>query len=111
MVCGLKPDCSISRVVKNACNVAASPVMTDRLRDRDALQGFPGGRWRRRGVRRCRSDTSYSDLGITGITPVLGLFRSPLLPARKWPGTLADALWQLSPVRIIRCAHGITSSP
>ena len=50
-------------------------------------------------------------LGITGITPILGLFRCPLLPARKRPGTLADALWQLSPVGIIRCAHGISSSP
>src|SRR5664280_2823883 len=114
MVCGLKPDCSISRVVKNACNVAASPVMTDRLRDRDALQGFPSGWWRRRGVRRCRSDTSYSDLGITGITPILGLFRCPLLPVGKRPGTLADALRQLSRIGIIRRAHGdlfLSSSP
>src|SRR5664280_3348827 len=47
--------------------------------------------------------TSYSEVGITGITPILGLFRCPLLPARKRPGTLADALWQLSPVGIIRC--------
>src|SRR5674476_83811 len=47
----------------------------------------------------------------TGITPILGLFRCPLLPARKRPGTLADALWQLSPVGIIRCAQETSSSP
>ena len=40
-----------------------------------------------------RAGTSYSDLGITGITPILGLFRCLLLRAREGLWTWADALW------------------
>src|SRR5665811_1226834 len=87
----------MSRSVKNACRVGASALMAglpDALpaafRQQPSTPGTPTG-------------TSYSELGITGITPILGLFRCPLLPARKRLGTLADALWQLSPVGIIRC--------
>jgi len=32
---------------------------------------------------------AYSDIGINAITPILGLFRCPHLPARVRPGTLA----------------------
>src|SRR5258706_8139008 len=68
--------------------------------ERDAARGrrdrtCPGqaGRGPRRG-------TGYSDLGITGITPILGLFRSPLLCTRDGPVTWYDALSWLSPVGI-----------
>src|SRR6478672_5885203 len=47
--------------------------------------------------------TSYSELGITGITPILGLFRYPLPCARDGPATWDDLLWRLSPLGIIRC--------
>src|SRR5436305_1036523 len=55
---------------------------------------------RRRGVARpgpavaeWLADTSYSELGITDITPILGLFRCPLLRARDGPVAWDDALW------------------
>ena len=54
--------------------------------------------------------TSYSELGITGITPILGLFRYPLPCAREGPATWDDALWRLSPVGIIRCGRCLASS-
>src|SRR5664280_470574 len=109
MVWGLASSCRDSRSVKNACRVGASAVMAA-----DRRGGGPGGRRPNRTTRVIRSGTSYSDLGITGITPILGLFRCPLLPVGKRPGTLADALRQLSRIGIIRRAHGdlfLSSSP
>src|SRR5271165_4389640 len=107
MVCGLARRWAISRSVKNACMVAAI-----------AVTGIPPVRCRaggrpRRAVRGRRAGTSYSDIGITGITPILGLFRRPPLRTLDGPGTWADALWLLSPVGIIRCVTCVdgTSSP
>jgi hypothetical protein len=59
------------------------------------------GPWQARPVKRVY--TSYSEIGIAGITPILGLFRCPLLRARDGPVTWDDGLWRLSPVGIIRC--------
>src|SRR5947207_7763441 len=61
------------------------------------------GRWPRQEARGPRTDTSYPDLGITGITPILGLFRYLLPRAHDGPATWDDALSRLSPVGIIRC--------
>src|SRR6266566_3701285 len=81
------------------------------------MTGLRGGRaaagLRARAGRGWRSGTSYSEIGITGITPIPGLFRYPFLRARKRPGTWADALWCLPPVGIIRCvscADGTSSA-
>src|SRR5260370_11044171 len=88
----------------------------------------PGERWRRPGRRpgRCRpaaaalpvpsvlgrlTGTSYSDVGITGITPIPGLFRYLLLCARDGPVAWDDALSRLSLAGIIRCvscAHEVS---
>src|ERR1035437_4235898 len=87
----------MSRSVKKASMVGANVLIAV------LLPSAAGVRRPAPTVRDRPADTSYSELGITGITPILGLFRCPLLPARKRPGTLADALWQLSPVGIIRC--------
>src|SRR5450759_3565828 len=104
MVRGLAWRCLPSRSVKNACSVGAIRVMSEcrvgPLTRRSLDEPRPG-----RAVPGRRTDTNYSDLGITGITPILGLFRCPLLPARKRPGTLDDALWQLSPVGIIPVSY------
>src|SRR5674476_277746 len=97
MVCRLARLWIISRSMKNVSRVGASALI-GLLR-----QGVPVAGQRAPSAPEPRTGTGYSELGITGITPILGLFRCPLLPARKRPGTLADALWQLSPVGIIRC--------
>src|SRR5208282_6613794 len=97
MVRGLAPRCLASRSVKKACSVGAIAVM--------AL--FPG-RGRRGAVRRRpavparRTGTNYSDVGITGITPIPGLFRYPLPCPRDRPVTWYYVLPQLPPVGIIR---------
>src|SRR5665811_15387 len=97
MVFSLEPRWPMSRSVKNDCNSGANALMAaSRDGPRVGLRPVASAPARLLG-------TNYSELGITGITPILGLFRCPLLPARKRPGTLADALWQLSPVGIIRC--------
>src|SRR5450759_6019083 len=49
------------------------------------------------------TSTSYSDLGITGITPILGLFRYLLPCARDGPATWDDVLPRLLIAGIIRC--------
>src|SRR2546429_4049924 len=102
MVCGLAFFCRVSRSVKNACRVGASAVM--------ALP--PGGvRAVRRPARAARgrlTGTGYSDVGITGITPISGLFRYLFLCARDGSVAWDDALWRLSPAGIIQwvsCAH------
>src|SRR5947207_8797508 len=61
------------------------------------------GRWPRQEARGPRTDTSYPEIGITGITPILGLFRYLLPRAHDGPATWDDALSRLSPVGIIRC--------
>src|SRR6266480_471384 len=56
-------------------------------------------------------DTSYSDIGITGITPIPGLFRYPFPCARDGSVAWDDVLWRLSPAGIIRCvscAHEVS---
>src|SRR6266536_5889096 len=61
------------------------------------------GRSRPAVVRERPAGTSYPDLGITGITPILGLFRYLLPRAHDGPATWDDALSRLSPAGIIRC--------
>src|SRR5208282_2077888 len=102
-------DCrwAISRSVKNACRVGAR-VLTS------VLPGARPGAGRPAPSARARpTGTSYSEIGITGITPIPGLFRRPPLRALDGPGTWADALWLLSPAGIIRCVTCVdgTSSP
>src|SRR6266704_6486877 len=94
MVWPLAPRWPMSRSVKNACSVGASAVTV-------ALLG-PGGRRPAPSAPGPRSGTSYPDLGITGITPILGLFRYLLLCARDGSVTWDDVLSRLSPVGIIR---------
>src|SRR5258706_12641228 len=89
--------CRVRRPVKNACRVGPSAVMTPfpgRFRAARQPARAPQGRL---------TGTSYSEIGITGITPILGLFRSSLLCTRDGPVTWDDALSWLSPVGIIRC--------
>src|SRR5437899_9612680 len=91
----------MSGSVKNACSTGASVVMTDLPRVR-------AGRRRAASAPGRRASTSYSDVGITGITPISGLFRYLLLCARDGSVAWDDALWRLSPVGIIQwvsCAH------
>ena len=86
-VCGLAWRWAISRSVKKACRVGASGLMA-------ASQSLrPAGRRPGPSARARLTGTSYSDIGITGITPILGLFRYPLLCARDGPVTWDDALW------------------
>jgi hypothetical protein len=73
-------------VGKNACSVWASAVTASPATRRAAARLRPS-------TPVTPTGTSYSEIGITGITPILGLFRRPFLPARKRPGTWADALW------------------
>src|SRR5260370_6246213 len=101
-------DCrwAISRPVKNACRVGAR-VLTRVLPGARPGAGrpVPSARGRLTG-------TSYPEIGITGITPILGLFRYLLPRAHDGPATWDDALSRLSPVGIIRCvscAHGTSS--
>src|SRR5450759_3339504 len=98
MVAGLAPRSLISRPVKNSCTVPATAVMTPpAVRGRAAVRlRAPSARVRHRG-------TSYSDVGITGITPILGLFRYLLLCARDGPATWDDVLPRLLIAGIIRC--------
>src|SRR6266568_7132035 len=95
MVWPLAPRWPRSRSVKNACSVGASAV-TAVLRGRGGRRPVPSAPGP-------RSGTSYSDVGITGITPILGLFRYLLPRAHDGPATWDDALSRLSPAGIIRC--------
>src|SRR5271165_2645791 len=108
MVCRLARFWLISRWVKNASSVGPTALTAGAPRRRHpaARRRAPAGPGR-------PSGTSYSDIGITGITPILGLFRRPPLRTLDGPGTWADALWLLSPVGIIRCVTCVdgTSSP
>src|SRR5271169_2735927 len=102
MVCVLARRWPIRRSVKNACMVAAIAVIAGLL-VRDRAGGRP-----RRAARARRAGTSYSDVGITGITPISGLFRYLLLCARDGSVDWDDAFWRLSPAGIIQwvsCAH------
>src|SRR5215471_1738376 len=63
----------------------------------------PAGRQPAQAVPGPPAGTSYSDVGITGITPILGLFRYPLPCTCDGPVAWDDALSRLSPVGIIRC--------
>src|SRR5690348_13477860 len=98
MVAGLTRRWLISRSVKKPCRVGAIEVI-----------GVPpavtagAGRRPAPAVRVPPTGTSYSDVGITGITPISGLFRYLLLCARDGPVAWDDVLWRLSPVGIIRC--------
>src|SRR5215470_16027868 len=107
MVCPDARRCAMSRSVKNACNSGASALMTGH---RNAARGVP------RPVASASvspTDTSYPDLGITGITPIPGLFRYLLPRTHDGPATWDDALSRLSPAGIIRCvscADGTSSA-
>src|SRR6266849_8209989 len=79
------------------------------------MAGLRGGRaaagLRARAGRGWRSGTSYSDIGITGITPIPGLFRYPFPCTRDGPVAWDDALSRLSSAGIIRCvscAHEVS---
>src|ERR1039457_6615391 len=87
----------ISRWVKNDSSTGATAVIAS---SPGWLAAFlrPG-----RTARGWRAGTSYSDLGITGITPILGLFRYLLPCARDGPATWDDVLPRLLIVGIIRC--------
>src|SRR6266568_415032 len=106
MVSGLARRWAASRSVKNACMVAAIAV----------TGGLPaccrrGGGPPRPATPGRHAGTSYSDVGITGITPIPGLFRYPFPCTRDGPVTWDDALSRLSPVGIIRCvscAHEVS---
>src|SRR6266571_7535593 len=105
MVWGLAWRCRARRSVKNACRVGAK-VVNGRLSG-----GRGGGRPPVRAIPARRTGTSYSDIGITGITPIPGLFRYPFPCTRDGPVTWDDALSRLSPVGIIRCvscAHEVS---
>src|SRR5882757_5073085 len=58
--------------VKKDCRVGASALIGG------SLGGSAGGRRRVPSALGRRTSTSYSDVGITGITPIPGLFRYPL---------------------------------
>src|SRR6266568_2027083 len=77
--------------------VGAIAVMAG-LRGGRAAAGLPA-----RAGRVWRSGTSYSDVGITGITPIPGLFRYLLLCPRDGSVTWDDALSRRSLAGIIRC--------
>src|SRR6266478_1251276 len=107
MVCGLAWRWEISLSVKNPCRTGASGLMAV------ARSGMlaPGGPRPARAARGPLGGTSYSDIGITGITPIPGLFRYPFPCTRDGPVTWDDALSRLSPVGIIRCvscAHEVS---
>src|SRR6266849_80134 len=91
-------DCrwAISRPVKNACRAGAR-VLTSVLPGAHPGAGRPAPSARGR-----PTGTSYSDVGITGITPIHGLFRYPVLCARDGPVTWVDTLSRLSPAGIIQ---------
>src|SRR6266705_3020597 len=94
-----------SRSVKNACRVGAR-VLTSHLPGVPLAAGRPAPSARVR-----RTGTGYSDVGISGITPIPGLFRYPFPCTRDGPVTWDDALSRLSPVGIIRCvscAHEVS---
>src|SRR6266851_1589241 len=113
MVCSLACFWVIIRSVKNRCRIGARLAITD---PRASWRGAACGRWpfSRRpepavlDPPRC---TSYSDIGITGITPIPGLFRYPFPCTRDGPVAWDDALSRLSPAGIIRCvscAHEVS---
>src|SRR5712691_11401125 len=102
MVCWLARCWVISRSVKNDSRTGAMMLMTP------APGCVPAAWLPGRAARGWRAGTSYSDVGITGITPISGLFRYLLLCARDGSVAWDDALWRLSPVGIIQwvsCAH------
>src|SRR5260370_9738825 len=74
--------------------------------------GFPRPAGRRgREARGWFAGTSYSDVGITGITPIPGLFRYSFPCPRDGPVTWDDVLSRRSPAGIIRCvicAHEVS---
>src|SRR6266566_3750778 len=105
MVWGLAWRWRMSRSVKKPCRRGASVLMR-------CLPAWPGpalGGPRPGGAPRAwLPGTGYSDVGITGITPISGLFRYLFLCARDGSVAWDDALWRLSPAGIIQwvsCAH------
>src|SRR5437667_5247236 len=106
MVRGLAWRWLISRSVKKPCRVGAIEVI-----------GVPPPVTAQAGPRPAPAvpvpptGTSYSDVGITGITPIPGLFRYPFPCARDGPVAWDDALWRLSPAGVIQwvsCAHEVS---
>src|ERR1035441_3890779 len=89
----------ISRWVKNDSSTGATAVIAS---SPGWLAAFlrPG-----RTARGWRAGTSYSEVGITGITPILGLFRYLLPCARDGPATWDDVLPRPRSPRQIGRAH------
>jgi hypothetical protein len=84
----------ISRSAKNACRVGASALTADLPSRRpDGLRGgFPVAVRPRPSAPGRPTGTSYSEIGITGITPIPGLFRYPFPCPRDGPVACDDTL-------------------
>src|ERR1017187_9675211 len=101
MVCGLAFLCCMSLTVKKPCRIGARALMAGSRAG--GRRRASCGRWLPGAARARPAGTSYSEIGITGITPILGLFRYLLPCARDGPATWDDVLPRLLIVGIIRC--------